>query len=38
MELRAAEARVETIFRGAGSPARQALHAVILDFRREHAQ
>ena len=36
MELHAAESRVETIFRGAGSPARQALHAAILDFRREH--
>ena len=38
MELRAAESRVETIFRGAGSPARQALHTAILEFRREHTQ
>lgn len=38
MEVRAAESRVETIFRGVGSPARQALHAAILDFRREHTQ
>jgi hypothetical protein len=36
MEVRAAETRVDVIFRGTGSPARQALHAAILDFRREH--
>jgi len=38
MELGAAEARVETIFRGAGSPVRQALHTAILEFRREHTK
>ena len=37
-ELAAAEARVETIFRGAGSPAREALRRAILEFRREHTK
>lgn len=38
MELAAAEARVETIFRGVGNPARQELHMAILEFRRAHIQ
>jgi hypothetical protein len=38
MELRAAEERVESIFRGGGSSARQALREVVLDFRREHTK
>jgi len=38
MELRAAEDRVETIFRGGGSPARQALLEVVRDFRRQHTK
>ena len=37
-ELAAAEARVAYIFRGQGSAARQALHAAILDYRRESTQ
>ena len=37
-ERRHAEARVETIFRGSGSPARAALHQAILEFRRESLQ
>ena len=37
-ELRLAEERVETIFRGSGSPARAALHAAVLNFRRESAK
>ena len=35
LELRAAEARIETIFRGQNSPARSALRQAILDYRRE---
>ena len=38
MELRAAEARVEYIFRGNGSPAREELHASILNFRQENTR
>jgi hypothetical protein len=34
-ELHSASSRVETIFRGTGSPAREALHAAILNFRLE---
>ena len=34
-EQYAARARVELIFRGRGSPARDALRAAILDYRRE---
>ena len=34
-EVRSAESRVATIFRGDGSPAREALHAEILRYRRE---
>jgi hypothetical protein len=34
-QLHAAEARVHTIFRGDGSPARETLRAAILGFRRE---
>lgn len=34
-ELLDAQARVENIFRGKTSPAREALHAAILDFRLE---
>ena len=34
-ELFTARARVEAIFRGAGSPARQDLRAAILDYRQE---
>ena len=34
-ELRTAEARVATIFRGGGSAAREALHEAILKFRQE---
>jgi hypothetical protein len=34
-ELRAASARVDAIFRGHGSPAREALRAAILSFRLE---
>lgn len=37
-ELNAIEARIEAIFRGASSPARQALHAAILEYRREHTR
>lgn len=37
-DLRDAEARVANIFRGAGSPAREALHAAVLQFRRESSQ
>jgi len=35
MELRAAELRVEHIFRGPSSPVRDALRAVVLEFRRQ---
>ena len=35
MELHNAEERVATIFRGPGSPARQELQAVVLNYRRE---
>lgn len=38
MEFAVVEARIETIFRGDGSPARQALRAAILEFRRAHTQ
>ena len=38
MELHAARSRVEHIFRGHGSPAREALHNAILNFRLEHAK
>jgi len=38
MELRAAESRVEHIFRGHGSPAREALRTAILNFRQERAK
>ena len=34
-ELRHAEERVATIFRGSGSAARAALHAAVLNFRLE---
>lgn len=34
-ELATAKARVETIFRGAGSPARDELRAAILNYRQE---
>jgi len=34
-ELRLAEERVQTIFRGSGSPAREELHAVVLKYRLE---
>ena len=34
-ELSDAEARVANIFRGTGSPARDALHAAVLQFRQE---
>lgn len=37
-ELYAARSRVDTIFRGPGSAARQALYAAILDYRRESTQ
>lgn len=37
-ELAAAEARVAYIFRGEGSPSREALHKSILDYRRENAR
>ena len=37
-ELHAARSRVDAIFRGQGSAARQALHAAILDYRRESTQ
>ena len=35
MELRHAEERVNAIFRGPGSPARQALQAAVANYRRE---
>ena len=35
LELRAAEARIDTIFRGQSSPARSALRQAILDYRQE---
>ena len=34
-ELRTVERRIETIFRGPGSPERDQLRAAVLDFRRE---
>ena len=34
-ELRTVERRIEAIFRGPGSPARDQLRAAVLDFRRE---
>ncbi len=37
-EIQTAVARVEDIFRGAGSPARESLHTAILDYRQESAQ
>ena len=37
-DLRLAEARVEAIFRGTGSPAREALRAAVLNFRQESAK
>lgn len=37
-ELAAARSRVDAIFRGPGSAARQALHAAILDYRQESTQ
>ena len=35
-EIKRAQARVGFIFRGNGSAAREALHALLLDYRREH--
>lgn len=35
MELKNAENRLATIFRGPGSPARAALQAAVLNYRRE---
>lgn len=37
-ELRSAESRIATIFRGTGSPAREALHSAVLRFRQESTQ
>lgn len=34
-ELRAVQSRIETIFRGPGSPARDQLRTAVLDFRTE---
>jgi len=38
LEISSAEARVDFIFRGEGSRARESLRTAILDFRREHAK
>ena len=38
LALAAAELRVEYLFRGKGSPARAALGAAILDYRRQQTQ
>ncbi len=38
LEMRAAESRVAEIFRGTGSPAREALHAAVLLYRQESTQ
>ena len=35
LELRNAEARIATIFRGSGNPAREALRQAIQEYRRE---
>jgi hypothetical protein len=37
-EVAAAEERVAYIFRGEGSPSRDALHKAILDYRRENTR
>jgi hypothetical protein len=38
IEVRAAESRVNFIFRGEGSHARETLHSAILNYRRENAK
>ncbi len=38
MEIRAVKSRVELIFRGCGSAAREDLRSAILDYRLEQAQ
>ena len=37
-EQHAIRSRIETIFRGSGSPAREALRAAVLDFRLEDTE
>ena len=37
-EQRAIRSRIETIFRGSGSPAREALRTAVLDFRLEDTE
>lgn len=38
MEMQAAEHRIATIFRGRGSPAREALREAVIRYRRESLQ